>query len=88
MGDYLKFKCKECGYEAYMTLGGGFHALKKAFMCIDCKTIMGKCINWNGTISESNKKCKYCKSENLVPWDKLCPKCKSEMEREELGFWD
>ena len=72
----LKYRCKQCGYEAEVYEGRGlFRQEITAMTCPDCQTIQNIVVG--GIIAD------------VAPWDKhTCPKCQGEMEETgEKEFW-
>ena len=84
----LKYRCKDCGYEAEVYEGRGlFRQQITPMSCPDCKTIQNIVVG--GIIadvapsyrSEVGRLCLQCGSDNIRIWDKrTCPKCQGEME--------
>ena len=92
----LKYRCKQCGYEAEVYEGRGlFRQEITAVSCPDCKTIQNLVVG--GLIadvapsfrSEVGRLCLQCGSDNIKIWDKhTCPKCQGEMEQTgEKEYW-
>ena len=92
----LKYRCKQCGYEAEVYEGRGlFRQEITAMSCPDCKTIQNIVVG--GIIadvapsyrSEVGRLCLQCGSDNIRLWDKrTCPKCQGEMEQTgDQEFW-
>jgi Zn finger protein HypA/HybF involved in hydrogenase expression len=92
----LRYRCKDCGYEAEMYEGRGlFRQQITAMSCPDCKTIQNIVVG--GIIadvapsyrSEVGRLCLQCGSDNIRIWDmKTCPKCQGVMEYTgEKEFW-
>ena len=84
----LKYRCRQCGYEAEVYEGRGlFRQEITAMTCPDCQTIQNIVVG--GIIadvapsyrSEVGRLCLQCGSDNIKLWDKhTCPKCQGEME--------
>ena len=92
----LKYRCKQCGYEAEVYEGRGlFRQEITAVSCPDCHTIQNLVVG--GIIadvapsyrSEVGRLCMQCGSDKIRVWDKhTCPKCNGEMEPTgEKEFW-
>jgi Zn finger protein HypA/HybF involved in hydrogenase expression len=92
----LKYRCRQCGYEAEVYEGRGlFRQEITAMSCPDCKTIQNIVVG--GIIadvapsyrSEVGRLCLQCGSDNIRIWDKhTCPKCQGEMTQTgETEFW-
>ena len=92
----LKYRCRECGYEAEVYEGRGlFRQEIRAVSCPDCKTIQNIVVG--GIIadvapsyrSEVGRLCLQCGSDKIRVWDgHTCPKCQGEMELTgEKEFW-
>ena len=92
----LKYRCKQCGYEAEVYEGRGlFRQEITAVSCPDCKTIQNIVVG--GIIadvapsyrSEVGRLCLQCGSDNIKIWNKrTCPKCQGEMEQtDDKEFW-
>ncbi|MBR3479470.1 MAG: hypothetical protein IKH32_02010 [Prevotella sp.] len=85
----LKYRCKQCGYEAEVYEGRGlFRQQITPMICPDCKTIQNIVVG--GIIadvapsyrSEVGRLCLNCGSDNIRIWDmKTCPKCASKREQ-------
>ena len=98
----LKYRCKQCGYEAEVYEGRGlFRQEITAVSCPNCKTIQNLVVG--GIIadvapfadvapsfrSEVGRLCLQCGSDNIKIWDKhTCPMCQGEMEQTgEKEYW-
>ena len=81
----LKYRCRQCGYEAEVYEGRGlFRQEITAMTCPDCQTIQNIVV-----CGEVGRLCLQCGSDNIKLWDKhTCPKCQGEMEPTgEKEFW-
>ena len=85
----LKYRCKDCGYEAEVYEGRGlFRQEITAMTCPDCKSIIIADVAPSYR-SEVGRLCLNCGSDHIRIWDKkTCPKCEGIMEETgEKEFW-
>ncbi|MDY6267217.1 MAG: hypothetical protein SPM31_08840 [Prevotella sp.] len=96
MAQRKKYRCTQCGYEAYDYEGRGFMGQHiESVSCPDCKTIQPLVVG--GVIGDSapsfsslaGRLCLNCGSDRIRPWDHhTCPKCGGEMEfTGDSDFW-
>ena len=92
----LKYRCKQCGYEADVYEGRGLFRQEIAAMTWpDCQTVQNIVVG--GSIAEVahpyrrevGRLCLNCGSDRIRLWDKhTCPKCQGKMvDIGEKEFW-
>ncbi len=92
----VKYRCKQCGYEAEVYEGRGlFRQEISSVVCDDCKTVQHIVVG--GIIgdvapsfrSEVGRLCLNCGSDRIHLWDRhTCPRCEGAMEpTDEREFW-
>lgn len=95
MGTSNIYECKKCQKQVsaslYETEGRNSKVL--AVKCNDCQEVGDSTIeqhtDWNDEIVLLTPSCNECGSENVVKWDKTCPKCGDVMSDDGITLlWD
>ena len=89
MGVLVKYNCRHCDYYVDdLAIGPGFGGDQEAVICKDCGSVESRPLDAEKNVVAKFRKCSKCQSENLVLWDKTCPKCGSkDLEMDIYGFW-
>ncbi len=95
MGTSNYYTCEKCEKTVTASLDDviGMSSKVRAVKCNDCRGIGDSAIerhtDWNDETVFLAPSCNECGSENVVTWDKSCPKCGDMMSDEGIALlWD
>ena len=92
MAEYLKFVCKNCGWEIAAPAEGGdvnMDSFVVYFKCLDCNEVFSRYYDM-GTIVKDPEKCSKCGSSHTIHWKPSdgCQKCGGELENQGALCWE
>ena len=95
MGKSNYYTCDKCKKTVTASLVSveGMNSKVMSIKCNDCGYIGDRTIeyhtDWNDETVTLTPSCDDCGSENVVRWDKTCPKCGEKMSNSGIAFlWD
>ena len=95
MGTSNHYTCQKCEITVTASLEdiSGISSKVMAIKCNDCGDIgdstIERTFDWNNETIQSEPICNECESENVVRWDKTCPKCGDVMSNDGITLlWD